>query len=52
MKHLKSVSRRVPARAEWWQTLICELNHQLIEKGGGIPLITKMCDYPEEPAQE
>ncbi|HIJ73004.1 MAG TPA: hypothetical protein HPP83_02775 [Candidatus Hydrogenedentes bacterium] len=48
MKHVRRMSKPAPPRAEVWQTWICELNRQLIDKGGEIPIITVKCDYPED----
>ena len=47
MKHVRGMTKRAPLCAEAWQTWICTVNQELVEKGGGIPLVTTKCDYPE-----
>ena len=44
MKHVTLVSRKVPARADLWQDILCEVAGVVVglldAKGGSVPLLT------------
>ena len=44
MKHIKQVSRRVPAKAAVWQDILCEVAGVVVglldSKGGSVPFLT------------
>jgi hypothetical protein len=55
VKHIKYLTKRTPARANWWQDLICYgalfISNLLSAFGGASPFLdytTEKCDLPIE----
>ena len=44
MKHMKQISKKVPAPAAVWQEVLCQVSATLVDlltiKGGSLPILT------------